>query len=119
MELDSNLIRVGAFSLLVSFVLLIFLWRAEIFSKWKLLYSFVVLVPVIGPIMYIWIRNFPARNPKHLDGFLGGIGRRYLDHELSARGNARPVHSIHDIYSGEDHQPKARRRKKKRKKDRK
>ena len=73
-------------SILIACVLILRIWEGPEPSFFKLLFSLVVLVPFIGPVAYLWIANWPTKNPWWLDGSRAGHARGYLDDQLSHRG---------------------------------
>ena len=87
------LVVVGA-SLFLSLVLSISCWRSDLSRNWKIVLTAVSLPPVIGPIMYLWIRNFPARPREELRGHGAGIGRRFLDAELNRKGDSESLYDV-------------------------
>ena len=50
----------------VSTALLLYLWKSDARFKYKILYSLLLLIPVLGPIAYPWIRHWPSPAPPHL-----------------------------------------------------
>jgi hypothetical protein len=41
-------------------------WRSEDFLFFKVAYSAIAVVPVLGPILVLWSSNFPSRLPPEL-----------------------------------------------------
>ena len=91
MTLDSPVIFVIGLSLALSFLLAIALLRTEYNWRWKLTFLVVLIPPVIGPIFYLWIRYWPRRASESLQGRSGGLGRRFLDAELSNRHGGKTL----------------------------
>ena len=56
------LMIVCALSWLISAVLIIDVWRREDSVWFKAMFVLIVLLPVLGPFFYIWIRSFPTAN---------------------------------------------------------
>ena len=109
MQLDPAIQALIGLSFLISFFLAISLWRSELSRGWKIVLTLVVLPPILGPIMYVWIRNFPARLTKELRGHGAGVGRRYLDAELSRKGNSESLYRVIEEELAESENRKKRR----------
>ena len=108
MQLDPAIQILIGLSLSISFFLAISLWRSGLSGKWKIVLTLVVLPPILGPIMYVWIRNFPAKPRQELRGHGAGIGRRFLDAELSRKANSESLYQAIDEELADTKQRKRR-----------
>lgn len=73
--------------------------RREISVGWKVTYAALLMVPVLGPLSYVWVSSFPEKLPKELNGELGGLGGAFLSRELSEKDGER---DISDVFSDEN-----------------
>ena len=64
-ELNIWLVVVLA-SLFLAIAMAIRIWTGNETRFFKYALTFVVLIPVIGPLAYLWIANWPNSNPPHL-----------------------------------------------------
>jgi len=69
---------VVAISELVALVLIVRIWRSNEFRVLKVLLSCVVLIPVLGPFLVLWIVAFPNRAPEAVQN-RGSRGNYYRD----------------------------------------
>lgn len=96
-------------SFLASVVFLVLLWVSTAARGFKVLYTILLLIPVLGPLAYLWIRFWPNPLPYGLNGVNAGLGRRYLDRELSTKGASESVASAREAFLEEEARHQARR----------
>lgn len=101
---------VGACSWLVSAVLLIDVWRRKEPVTLRVMFVLILLVPILGPFFYLWIRSFAVSNKDELvdwqryeldvlnrwrDRFerVGWLPRRWSLKGGSGQGRDSPAHS--------------------------
>lgn len=64
------LLIVAVISWLLSIWLIYRLWRSPGRTLAKIGYSILLLVPFMGPVFFVWIRNFPeSKHPELMDFF--------------------------------------------------
>ena len=81
-------------SFLVSVALLWHLWASALPRRGRIAYSVLLLLPILGPLAYLWIRNWPSALPPKLMNRFGGISRVFLDRELSRKNNSQSINDL-------------------------
>ncbi len=100
-------------SYFLSAILLWRLWRSEAERRDKILYTILLLIPVVGPMGYFWLRTWPPSLSPELQQRYGTMGRKFLDQELSAKSGTRSVddETSERVASNERHREEKRVRK--------
>jgi hypothetical protein len=89
--MSQKLVWVVVASYVVSLALRFFLPPRDSTLRARIFFSLPLLVPVLGPIFYIWLRIWPSSLPWDLNGVAAGLGARYLDDQLSRQGNSESM----------------------------
>ena len=79
-------------SYLASSWLSLWIWRSDESIATRVMLTFLVLIPVLGPIAYFWIANWPEASPRNLDGRSAGRGARYLNRALSRKSGGMSLY---------------------------
>ena len=66
LSLAPLLLVVTGLSWIVSVLLCVRLWRGEDELFFKLTLSLLLIVPIFGPFVYLWIQSFPPSQPQDL-----------------------------------------------------
>tara|TARA_R110001599_G_scaffold188304_1_gene382731 strand:+ start:81 stop:479 length:399 start_codon:yes stop_codon:yes gene_type:complete len=72
-----------ALSTAVAGVLMRRLFRSQEVLLLKIALALILLVPILGPLFYLWLGNWPSRLPYRLNGEGGGLGRRHIEESAS------------------------------------
>ena len=97
----------------ISAYLIFRLVRSTAPVRWKITYTLLLLIPVLGPFMYVWIANFPASSPEELREEFPGLSDKFLNRELSERDGGR---DLIDVFREENKSYRPRRRHSRRRK---
>lgn len=57
----------------------------------KIALGLILVLPVVGPLFFLWLFNWPSRTPSHLDGRGAGLGRRYIETTQAPSGEPSKV----------------------------
>ena len=93
LELSTPIVVVAVLSWLLSAYLMVRLWRGADTLGIKCGLSLLLLVPVVGPLLYGWIQNFPASSDADLmdqRGFGNDVLGRWRN-RLEQRGKLPPL----------------------------
>lgn len=76
----------------VSAVLLIHLWKGREPLFFKIAFTLILVVPLLGPFMYWWIQSMPPSQSRDLQDYIsqGNVLRRWRS-RLEAGGYAAPL----------------------------
>ncbi len=82
----------------ISAVIAVRVWRSHEHLWSKILFTALLLFPILGPLAFLWVRNWPSRLPAELDGQEAGfIGRRYLVRQLSGKSTTVKEELQHNL----------------------
>lgn len=93
LEVSTWILVVAVLSWLLSLYLLVRLWRGGEFIGLKIGLSVLLVAPVVGPLLFFWIQNFPASNdPDLMDqrGFSDDVHSRWRS-RLEQGGKLPPL----------------------------
>ncbi len=118
MPFDPVIQIVLVLSAVASLSFLFSLWRSALTRGWKIVFTLLLIPPVIGPLMYLWIRNFPPPSIESLNGRGAGFGGKFLDAELSKKHGGKTLFDGFNDDEAEENRKREDQKRKARKRNR-